>query len=224
MINAKYYVYIWKIKETNEVFYVGKGCNNRVTSMKNRNKYFKHIRQKYECDYEIVKYFDNEKDAYNYELELGKYYKSIGQAKASYAFGSENKELSKETRQKIRKTLLKNKQKPWNYGLKMSDDYKQKLSKAHKGHKQSENTKKKRSKSLQGHAVSQKTIDALVARRNKSVLVYNDIETLEFESGAKAAKYFNVSPATITHRCQNNKFINGYNWKFKHGNTESTET
>ena len=35
------YVYEWYNVDTNEVFYVGKGRNNRMHSMKNRNQYFK---------------------------------------------------------------------------------------------------------------------------------------------------------------------------------------
>ena len=41
MIEAKYYVYLWKIKETQEVIYVGKGSGNRWRSMKDRNDEFK---------------------------------------------------------------------------------------------------------------------------------------------------------------------------------------
>lgn len=36
----KAYVYEWYNVDTNEVFYVGKGINNRMHSMKNRNQYF----------------------------------------------------------------------------------------------------------------------------------------------------------------------------------------
>ena len=47
MINAQmFYVYEWYIVETGEIFYVGKGSGNRVTSMKDRNEYFKNIRKK----------------------------------------------------------------------------------------------------------------------------------------------------------------------------------
>ena len=117
MINAKYYVYIWKIAETGEVFYVGKGSGNRAYSMKDRNPRFKNIRKKHNCICEIVKRFEMEKDAYDYELELGKYYKSIGQAKACYVLGKDDKFISKDTKEKIRGTLKAKRQKPWNYGM-----------------------------------------------------------------------------------------------------------
>ena len=39
----KYYVYEWYIEDTGEIFYLGKGSNNRMTSMKDRNKIFKEI-------------------------------------------------------------------------------------------------------------------------------------------------------------------------------------
>ena len=63
MIEAKYYVYEWFKISTGEIFYVGKGSKNRVTSMKDRNKYFKDIIKKHKCDYRIIKYFDDEQEA-----------------------------------------------------------------------------------------------------------------------------------------------------------------
>ena len=103
-MSEKYYVYEWFIVETKEVFYVGKGCDNRVTSMKNRNDYFKNIRNKYVCDYRILKRFSNEQDAYDYEKERGLELKKIGQAKACFVLGGKQKYISKETIEKMKKT------------------------------------------------------------------------------------------------------------------------
>ena len=33
----KFYVYEWYNVETNEIFYVGKGCNNRYKNISDRN-------------------------------------------------------------------------------------------------------------------------------------------------------------------------------------------
>jgi hypothetical protein len=99
---------VWYIKETNEIFYVGKGSDNRYKSMKDRNSYFKNIRKKYDCDYKIVKYFDDEKEAYDFELELGTQLKNQGQARACYILGQTNKFVSNEVKRKISKTLKGN--------------------------------------------------------------------------------------------------------------------
>ena len=155
MIDAKYYVYIWFLVDNNEVFYVGKGSGNRVTSMKDRNRHFRNIRKQCKCDYQIVKYFDNEDEAYEYELELGTEYKKKGQAWCCYALGKINKFVSNETKKKISKTLEGNI--PWNKGRSMSLEQRRKLSEIKKGTKQSDETRKRRSISLLGHGVSKET-------------------------------------------------------------------
>lgn len=151
----KYYVYIWFLVDTKEVFYVGKGSGNRVTSMKDRNKHFRNIRKKCNCDYEIVKYFDNEEDAYNYEKELGIKYKNIGQAWCCYVLGKTDKYISNEIKRRISLTL--NGRSSWNKGKKMSDEQRAKLSEIKKGYLQSDESKRKRSISLLGHKVSKQT-------------------------------------------------------------------
>ena len=43
----KFYIYAWFYKDTNEVFYIGKGCNNRwIDVVHHRNQYFKNIIKK----------------------------------------------------------------------------------------------------------------------------------------------------------------------------------
>lgn len=65
-----FYVYEYYIKETNEVFYVGKGTGNRYKELHNRNKYFKRVYDKYECDVRIIK--DNLTNEQACELEIQK--------------------------------------------------------------------------------------------------------------------------------------------------------
>lgn len=156
----KYYVYIWYIDATKEVFYVGKGTGNRVTSMKNRNPYFKNVRNKFKCSYEIVKYFDNEEEAYDYELKLGKEYKAKGQAWCCYVLGKVKKFISKETRMKISAKLkgVKPRQK-----RNLTEEQKNKIRLARLGKKDSELTKKRKSIALIGHKDSDET------RRKKSL-------------------------------------------------------
>lgn len=62
----KFYVYEWFIKETNKVFYVGKGTKNRY-KVKKHNKLFNYILENNNCESRIIKEFDNENDAFEYE-------------------------------------------------------------------------------------------------------------------------------------------------------------
>lgn len=39
-MEKRFYVYKWFNIETNEVFYIGKGCNNRYKDVSKRNKLF----------------------------------------------------------------------------------------------------------------------------------------------------------------------------------------
>ena len=151
----KFYVYIWFIKESRKVFYVGKGSGNRATSMKDRNPYFRNIRKNYECDYEIVKYFDSEAEAYEYERLLGLEYKAKGEAWCSFVLGQTDKFMSKTTKKKI--SLSLEGRTPWNKGKKTSDETKAKQSRAKIGTIQSEETKQRRSAALMGHSVSKET-------------------------------------------------------------------
>ena len=63
----QFYVYEWFNKQTNEIFYVGKGCKNRYKQITKRNKLFKNYYQNNECDSRIIKTFDNENDAFKFE-------------------------------------------------------------------------------------------------------------------------------------------------------------
>lgn len=155
MINNVYYIYIWKIKSTGEVFYIGKGSGNRYKSMKDRNDYFKNIRKKYECEVEIIHENLSEEQAYDLELELGLKLKAKGQARACYILGKTNKFIDNSTKKKISKTLEGNT--PWNKGKKLTEEHISKLRKAKLGNKQSLETRIKRSKSLKGHNVSDET-------------------------------------------------------------------
>lgn len=81
-----FYVYEWFIKETEEIFYVGKGCGKRYL-VKNRNDIFNNILQKNNCDVRIIAYFENESDAFDFEEKRIKELKSIGLAKANKDWG-----------------------------------------------------------------------------------------------------------------------------------------
>lgn len=167
-----FYVYEWFVVETGEIFYVGKGKDNRVTSMKDRNEYFKNIRKKYECNYRFVKKNLNEEEAYNLELEYGLFLKEKGLAKACYILGKTNKFVDNRTKKKISKTLKENKEKSiWNKGIKncYSDETLLKMRNAKLGNKQTEETKSKRSKSLL------QKVAKINPQNNEIICIYNSI-------------------------------------------------
>lgn len=70
-----YYVYIWYIVETNEVFYVGKGKGKRYKDTSHRNKFFKDMYDSHNCD--VRKIYENltESEAFQKEQETIKWYK-----------------------------------------------------------------------------------------------------------------------------------------------------
>lgn len=76
MLIGKYYVYEWFIKDTLEVFYVGKGSGNRIRHLSNRSAEFKSVLAKYDCDARIL--YDNldEEEAYEKEREVIAWYQS----------------------------------------------------------------------------------------------------------------------------------------------------
>ena len=62
-----FYVYEWYNTNTEEIFYVGKGCGNRYKQISKRNKFFKEYYENNECAVRIIQYFENEQDAFEYE-------------------------------------------------------------------------------------------------------------------------------------------------------------
>ena len=65
-----FYVYEWYNVNTEEIFYVGKGCGNRYKQVSQRNQKFKDYYENNECAVRIVQYFEEEQDALEYEYKL----------------------------------------------------------------------------------------------------------------------------------------------------------
>lgn len=66
----KYYVYIWYIVDTFEIFYVGKGTGNRYKTRKRENYYFAQMEKTHKCDSMILLNNLTEEEAFNYEKIL----------------------------------------------------------------------------------------------------------------------------------------------------------
>lgn len=62
-----FYVYEWYDVDTNEIFYVGKGCGRRNASLQSRNKLFLEYYNSHTCANRIIQYFESEEDALEYE-------------------------------------------------------------------------------------------------------------------------------------------------------------
>lgn len=63
----KYYVYEWFFTDTDEVFYVGKGCGDRYRTVSGRNKFFLDMYRTHSCDVRIIEKDLYEEDAYALE-------------------------------------------------------------------------------------------------------------------------------------------------------------
>lgn len=74
-----FYVYEWYNIDTNEIFYVGKGCRERYKQITKRNKLFQEYYKNNHCNSRIIKYFEKEEDAFKYENERILELKEIGQ-------------------------------------------------------------------------------------------------------------------------------------------------
>lgn len=71
----KFYVYIWFNKDTNEIFYVGKGCGNRYKNIKERNNKFLDYYHSHNVDVQIVLKDLTEDEAFQREKELTNFYR-----------------------------------------------------------------------------------------------------------------------------------------------------
>jgi hypothetical protein len=74
--SKKYYVYEWFVKNTGEVFYVGKGCKRRWKTTARENKFFTHMLLTHECDVRKVHERLTECEAYEMEIKTIQYYRN----------------------------------------------------------------------------------------------------------------------------------------------------
>ena len=74
-MNNLYYVYVWYIVETGEVFYIGKGKGDRYRQISGRNKFFTDMYNSHNCL--VKKIYENltETEAFKKEAETIKWYR-----------------------------------------------------------------------------------------------------------------------------------------------------
>ena len=75
--DKRFYIYIWYIVPTGEVFYVGKGSGRRYKQIgrKHRNKFFMDMLNSHECDVAVLKDGLTEESAFRLERTLIQYYR-----------------------------------------------------------------------------------------------------------------------------------------------------
>jgi hypothetical protein len=83
----KYYIYEYTRLDTGEVFYVGKGSENRYLSLRGRNHKFINVISSIEYKVEKVLEGLTEEDAYEAEVSFIAYRRSIGQSSCNIADG-----------------------------------------------------------------------------------------------------------------------------------------
>lgn len=75
MEEKRFYVYEWFIKNTGEVFYVGKGTGNRYKTLSSRNYFFKCMYDTHDCAVRKIYINLTEQEAFDKEIETIKYYR-----------------------------------------------------------------------------------------------------------------------------------------------------
>lgn len=73
-MDKKYYVYIYRRKDNGNVFYIGKGCNNRDITIAGHNNYCRNIANKYGCIIERIYENLTEQEALDLEEKTIKHY------------------------------------------------------------------------------------------------------------------------------------------------------
>ena len=84
-----HYTYLHLTKDTNKIFYIGKGSGNRAFSENRRNKYWKNIVAKHGFTSEILANWNTEKEALNHEKVLIACFKDMGYQLANLTDGGE---------------------------------------------------------------------------------------------------------------------------------------
>jgi hypothetical protein len=183
-ISHAFYTYAHINKDTNKIFYIGKGFENRYKSTDRRNSYWHNIVSKHDFNAEILAYWDTEKEALDHEMLLISCFKDMGYKLANMTDGGEGTsgyKHSLETKIKMsKKTLSEQTRKKIglaHFGMKRSAEAKKNMSNAQKSilNRQrppcSEETKQKISQKLKGRVMSEesrlKMIATKLAKRGK---------------------------------------------------------
>lgn len=121
----KYYVYIHKKADIDEVFYVGKGQGKRAFNKSDRTQFWKNVEKKHGRTVEILCYYETEYEANKKEIELISEYKSLGCKLVNLTEGGEGRSGRFKTKEE--KLKISNSMKGKNTGP-LTEDHKNKIS------------------------------------------------------------------------------------------------
>ena len=146
-----FYTYCHTRKDTNKVFYIGKGKDKRAFSSSRKNAYWKSIVEKHGFNAEILAYWNTEQEAFEHEKLLISCFRDMGHKLANMSDGGEGQSgyfHTEESRKKISQKLT---------GRPKTEEHKKKVIEARKNYIASEETKKKISKTKTGTKISEET-------------------------------------------------------------------
>lgn len=166
-VENRYYVYIHRKEDTNDVFYVGKGSGERAKQTTSRSRWWTAVKDKHGFTVEIIEKGLSEFDAFNLEIETIKFYRECGYNLVNLTNGGEGSSgysPSAETRAKLSAA---------HKGRVFSDDWRGKLSVARKGWVPSEDTREKLRLGSTGKKHSKETIEKRAIKLRKPVRCSN---------------------------------------------------
>lgn len=170
-MSNNFYVYEHWWLDRDECFYVGKGKGRRAYNMVWRNPYHKAIQTKvanegFAIEVKIIASGLSEKEAFSLEIERIAFWRSAGIELANMTGGGEGiSNPSEEVRKKISKAKIGNKNM---VGRKLSEETKNKISKAHSGKKPNWDVINKLSEINKGHKRSVGKKDSAETRAKMS--------------------------------------------------------
>lgn len=182
----EFYVYKWFRKSNNEVFYIGKGKNQRYKNTTHRNDYFKNIIHKYPDDVDVAFVQTNlsEEAAFALEKKLIAEYKAKGQCYANFHEGGcggntghyDNPERSKKISEFAKKRIgilnpmygkthtpeVRERLRQANLGKHLTEEHKQKLIKANTGRIKTPHERELLSKANKGKIISKESYEKMM--------------------------------------------------------------
>ena len=171
-ISHAFYTYAHINKQTNKIFYIGKGSKNRYKSTNRRSAHWNAIVNKYGFNAEILAHWNTEKEAFDHEMLLISCFKDMGYKLANLTDGGEGivgLVFTEEHKRNIAKGGIGNKNM---IGKHLSESQKQKLRDRNLNRKHTPETKYKISQAMKGKRspeFAQKIKESWIKRRQKSI-------------------------------------------------------
>lgn len=177
-----FYTYAHYTKDTNEIYYIGKGSGRRAWQSTSRNKYWQHKTKKHGKVVKILALWETENDALLHEKLLISFFKEHGNITNLADEGtSTGCKRTEEAKSKVREKLL---------GIPLSQERKQKIANSLTG----------RSLTVEHAARSRQVLEEVREKQKKKVwcLTSNTV----YESVSEASKAEEVDASSIVKACK----------------------